>query len=195
MADPIALFEQWFEEARAAGEPEPEGMTLATCDAAGRPSARIVLFRGLSEGGFRFFTNYHSRKGGELESPAPHGAHAALLFWFRTLTRQVRVEGPVEKLSAAESDAYFAARPRGHQLGAWASEQSQPIAGRAVLEARYAEATQRFEGRPVERPPHWGGYRVRPAVIELWRGREDRLHERQRFTRVGAGWHEELLSP
>jgi len=191
MADPIALFEQWFEEARAAGEPEPEGMTLATCDAAGRPSARIVLYRGMSEGGFRFFTNYRSRKGGELGEHA----HAALLFWFRTLTRQVRVEGAVEKLSATESDAYFAARPRGNQLGAWASEQSQPIAGRAVLEARYAEAAQRFEGRAVERPPHWGGFRVRPSVIELWRGRDDRLHERQRFTRVGAEWVEDLLSP
>lgn len=191
MADPIALFEQWFEEARAAGEQEPEGMTLATVGADGQPSARIVLFRGFSDGCFRFFTNGRSRKGRELGD----GARAALTFWFRTLARQVRVEGGVEPLSAEESDAYFRARPRGHQLGAWASEQSEPIASRAILEARYAEAARRFDGREVERPGHWGGYRVRPASIELWQGREDRLHERRRFTRTADAWREELLAP
>lgn len=192
MADPIVLFEQWFSDAQAAGEQEPEGMTLSTVDAEGRPSARIVLFRGFSDGGFRFFTNYRSRKGREL---AVDGAPAALTFWFRTLARQVRVEGSVERLSTEESDAYFRARPRGHQLGAWASEQSEVIESRAVLEARFAEASSRFSGRDVERPAHWGGYRVRPSVLELWQGRDDRLHERRRFTRLATGWREELLSP
>lgn len=195
MADPIALFEQWFEEARAAGEQEPEGMTLSTVGADGQPSARIVLYRGLSDGGLRFFTNGRSRKGRELAARDGVAARASLTFWFRTLARQVRVEGTVEPLSAEESDAYFRARPRGHQLGAWASEQSEAIASRAVLEQRFAEATRRFEGREVERPPHWGGYRVRPATIELWQGRDDRLHERRRFTRTADGWREELLSP
>ena len=192
MEDPIALFEEWFAEAQAAGEPEAEGMTLATCSPKTRqPTARIVLYRGLSDGGFRFFTNYRSHKGDELAE----NAHAALVFWFRTLGRQVRVEGLVEKLSAEESDAYFAARPRGHQIGAWASDQSQIVEGRAVLEARFAEAEARFVGKDVPRPPHWGGYRVRPEVIELWAGREDRMHERRRFTRDGSGWRREILSP
>ncbi len=192
MDDPIALFEGWFADAQAAGEQDPEGITLATCSPkTGQPHARIVLFRGLSDGGFRFFTNYRSHKGDEL---AENG-RAALVFWFRTLARQVRVEGTVEKLPEAESDEYFAARPRGHQLGAWASDQSEVVEGRHVLEARFAEAEARFAGRDVERPQHWGGYRVRPHTIELWAGREDRMHERRRFTREGAGWRLDILSP
>ncbi|MGZ3473793.1 MAG: pyridoxamine 5'-phosphate oxidase [Polyangiales bacterium] len=188
--DPIALFQTWFEEAVAAGVRNPEIMVLATSSKSGVPSARVVLFRGLSEGGFRFFTNYDSRKGHELEE----NPHAALVFHWDPQERQVRVEGRVEKLSPTESDAYFEARPHGHRIGAWASDQSREIAAREVLLKKQADALARY-GAEVPRPPHWGGYRVVPHMIELWQGKPDRLHERNVFTRTDAGWTHALLSP
>jgi pyridoxamine 5'-phosphate oxidase len=188
--DPIALFEAWFREAVAAGVTHPEQMVVATATRDGVPSARVVLFRGISAGGFRFFTNYDSRKGHELEA----NPRAALVFHWDPQERQVRVEGRVEKLSAEESDAYFAARPHGHRIGAWASDQSQEIANRDVLLKKQDEYLARY-GENVPRPPHWGGYRVVPSMIELWQGKPDRLHERHVFIRTNGGWTRKLLSP
>ena len=176
--NPINEFLNWFEEARAAGVPEPAAMALATC-VDNRPSVRMVLYRGVSAGALRFFTNYESRKGRELEA----NAHAAAVFHWEPLRRQVRFEGSVERLPAVESDQYFAARPRGHQLGAWASRQSEPMT-EAELRSRYGEAEERFAGGPVLRPPHWGGYRLLPVAVELWTGREDRMHERARYEMI-----------
>lgn len=184
---PIQRFVEWYDAAVAANVPMPDSMVLSTSG----PSSRVVLYRGLSEGSPRFFTNYRSRKGHELEADP----RAALLFHWAALERQVRIEGVVEKLSAAESDDYFAARPYGHQLNAWASAQSEEIESRDELLARVAELTERYREGSVPRPPHWGGYRVVPSAIELWQGRPDRMHERERFDRVGAIWKRRLLAP
>lgn len=189
--DPIALFAAWFREAEDAGVEVPETMTLATADSDGIPSARMVLLKGADEDGFVFYSGYVSRKAGELE----RNPRAALVFYWRPLGRQVRVEGRVERVSEAESAAYFATRPRGSQLAAWASQQSEPLAGREELDRRYAELEQEYEGRAVPLPPHWGGFRLRPEAIEFWQHRDNRLHDRIRYTRAREGWRSELLSP
>jgi pyridoxamine 5'-phosphate oxidase len=189
--DPLTLFRDWFEAARAAGVPAPEAMTLATASADGAPSARMVLLKAADEDGFVFYSGYDSRKGSELAA----NPRAALVFYWQSLGRQVRVEGPVERASAEESDAYFASRPRASRLAAWASEQSRPLASRADLDRRYAELEAEYEGREVPRPERWGGYRLRPEAIEFWQHRDNRLHERIRYTRAREGWTAELLSP
>jgi pyridoxamine 5'-phosphate oxidase len=190
--DPFRQFGAWFAEARAANVYQPDAMTLATATADGRPSARVVLLRGLDGRGFTFFTNYDSRKGAELAA----NPRSALVLYWAELHRQVRVEGPVEVVSAAESDAYHQTRPRGSQLSAWASPQSEAIRGRGVLEERVAELARRFEGQPVPRPPRWGGYRVVAETIEFWQGRENRLHDRLRYRRgPGGGWEIVRLAP
>lgn len=189
--DPISIFDTWLREAEA-GEPnDPNAMALATADAQGRPSVRMVLLKGHDDRGFVFYTNRESRKAGELAE----NAHAALLFHWKSLRRQVRVEGPVTRVTDAESDAYFASRGRASQLGAWASDQSRPLDDRSTFEARYAAMEQRFDGQDIPRPPHWGGYRVAPHVIELWEDRPGRLHHRRLFTRTDSGWSEGLLFP
>jgi pyridoxamine 5'-phosphate oxidase len=192
--DPIEQFQGWLAEAEAAGEAEPTAMTLATASAAdGAPSARMVLLKGVDERGFVFYTNYRSRKGQELAAnPA-----AALVFRWPVLHRQVTVTGSVTQLPAEESDAYFATRDRGSQIGAWASNQSEVLpGGRAELEERVAAVEARFAGRAdVPRPPHWGGYLVAPDTIVFWTGRPNRLHDRQRFTRNESVWRSEVLSP
>ena len=189
--DPIAQFGAWFE--RAAEEaPLTEAMTLATVAADGTPDARMVLLKGWDERGFRFFTNRESAKAGQLDSSPV----AALILYWRELDRQVRIRGTVELLDDEESDEYFATRPRGSQLGAWASPQSRPLADRAELDAMLAAAEQRFEGGDVERPPHWGGYLVRPSAIEFWQGQVGRLHDRFVYRADGSGgWTIERLGP
>ena len=190
-AGPLESVQAWFDEAVAAGLPEPEAMALATATRDGAPSVRIVLMKGIDARGVRFFTNYESRKGREL---AANPRAAATLFW-QPLARAVRLEGAVEKLSAEESDAYFASRSRGSQLGAWASAQSTVIPDRDTLMARLREAEERFAGRDVERPPYWGGFRIVPSVVEFWQGRADRLHDRERWSLGDASWAVERLSP
>jgi pyridoxamine 5'-phosphate oxidase len=189
--DPIAQFRAWLDDATAAGGPEPQAMTLATVAADGAPHARVVYLRGLDERGFAFFTNYESNKGRDLEATP----RAALVFFWALLHRQVRVEGTVARLSAAESDAYFAQRPRGHRLSAWASHQSTVIPSRAFLEERMADAVARFGAGAVPRPPYWGGYLVTPQRVEFWQGREDRAHDRLAYVRGAGGWRIERLSP
>lgn len=191
-ADPFVLFQRWMKRAAATeGLLEPTAMSLATVDGRGRPSVRLVLLKGLDAKGFQFFTNYTSRKAREIEGQR----HAALALWWPPLERQVRIEGTIERVSEADSDAYFAMRPRAARIGAWASPQSRVIADRATLERRLAQATERFEGRDVPRPAHWGGYRVVPRVIEFWQGRYSRLHDRLRYTRRGRLWVRERLAP
>jgi pyridoxamine 5'-phosphate oxidase len=190
--DPLQQFRAWFAEAEAAGLYQPEAMTLATATADGRPAARAVLLRGADERGFTFFTNYTSRKGRELAD----NPRAALLFFWAELHRQVRVEGRIEVVSESESDDYFRTRPRGSQVGAWASEQSEVLPNREALDKAFEEMDRRFEGRPVPRPLHWGGYRVVPETIEFWQGRENRLHDRLCFRRrPGGGWDIVRLAP
>jgi pyridoxamine 5'-phosphate oxidase len=191
MTDPFALFDQWYAEAREAEPNDPGAMTLATADATGQPSARIVLLKGHGPDGFIFYTNEQSAKGGQLAA----NPKAALLFHWKSLRRQVRAEGAIERVSDAEADTYFATRGRDSQLGAWASDQSRPLDDRATFEARFEAMKQRFEGGDVPRPPHWGGYRVIPERIEFWIDREHRLHERRLFTRTDHGWSEGLLYP
>lgn len=190
-ADPYTLFGAWLANAVESGVREPNAMTLATVTPEGRPSARVVLLKGYDARGLSFFTNYLSDKGKAL------AAHpwAALCFWWGPLERQIRVEGPVEKLPEDESDAYYAIRPPGAKLGAWASEQSQVLSGRDVLEARLLAQEARFAGEDPPRPPFWGGYLVRPDRFEFWQGGPNRLHDRLRYTATEHGWLLERLSP
>jgi pyridoxamine 5'-phosphate oxidase len=192
MADDLfALFDSWLREAEA-GEPnDPNAMALATVDAGGQPSVRMVLLKGHGPEGFVFYTNREGRKAGDLAATP----RAALLFHWKSLRRQVRVEGAVVEVTDAESDAYFASRSRDSQLGAWASDQSRPLDARETFERRVEEMARRFEGGDVPRPPHWGGYRVVPHRIEFWQDRAHRLHERRLFLRDGDRWTEGLLYP
>lgn len=189
----LDTFVQLLDEAGKAGEPEPTAMSLATVDAAGRVSSRIVLLKGADERGFRFYTNYESDKGSQVEAHP----QVALCFHWKQLRDavQVRVEGVARKLLPEESDAYFATRPRASQLGAWASLQSQTLPDRDTFEQRYARYEHEFEGREVSRPPHWGGYVVEPDMVEFWYGAEYRLHERVRWSRHGQTWTSRLLYP
>ncbi|MEY4268849.1 MAG: hypothetical protein RLZZ58_65 [Pseudomonadota bacterium] len=194
--DPFALFDQWFAEARA-GEPnDPNAMALATVDAAGQPSLRMVLLKGHGGdaegvGGFIFYTNLESRKGRELAG----NPHVALLFHWKSLRRQVRIEGPVQRVSDATADAYFATRSRDSQLGAWASDQSRPLSDRATFEARFEAMKARFAGQDVPRPPHWSGHIVVAQRIEFWQDRAHRLHERWLYVRSGDAWTAAMLYP
>lgn len=190
-SDPFELFTRWFDEAVAAAIPEPNAMALATVDAAGRPAARIVLMKGIDARGVVFHTNYDSRKGRDLAG----NPRAALLFFWVGLERQVRIDGTAERVSAEDSDAYFAARPRGSQISAWASPQSAPVADRAWLEARFAECEARFASGAVPRPPNWGGVRVVPDRFEFWQGRLSRLHDRLVWSRQGDRWTIGRLAP
>ena len=189
--DPFALFDAWFAEARDSEPNDPDAMALASADADGRPSVRMVLLRRHGPDGFGFFTHLDSRKGTELRAN-PFGALA--IHW-KSLRRQVRAEGRVEQVSEAEADAYFAGRGRESRIGSWASEQSQPLADRETFERRFAEMQRRFEGEDVTRPPRWSGFRLIPDKIEFWSDRAHRLHERRLFERDGDGWREGLLYP
>jgi pyridoxamine 5'-phosphate oxidase len=189
-SDPLRQFERWFAEARGSGLPVPEAMALATATAAGRPSVRMVLLKGADDRGFTFHTNYESRKGAELAV----NPHAALLFHWQPLGRQVRVEGRVERVGVEESEAYFRTRPLGSRLAAWASPQSRPLTGRAELERLYAEARERFD-EDVPLPPAWGGLRLVPEAYEFWEHGDDRLHDRVRYERDGDGWVKTRLAP
>ncbi|HEY8475819.1 MAG TPA: pyridoxamine 5'-phosphate oxidase [Chloroflexota bacterium] len=189
--DPLVQFRSWFEAAVAARLPQPDAMALATATREGAPSARMVLLKGYDERGFVFFTNYESRKGREIaENP-----RAALVLYWPELRRQVRIEGSVEQLSSEASDAYFRTRPRDSQLAAWASRQSQVIESRAVLEQRMRALDEQYRGKPVPRPPYWGGYRLVPVAIEFWQGRPGRLHDRIRYRLDRGRWIVERLSP
>jgi pyridoxamine 5'-phosphate oxidase len=188
--DPMEQFARWWELAEAE-VPLPDAITLATVDSGGAPDARMVLLKGFGPDGFRFFTNYASAKAGQLEA----AGQAAIVVYWRELDRQVRARGPVERLEAADSDAYFATRPRDSQLGAWASPQSTPLADREDLDARLREAEERFGDGPVPRPDHWGGYLLHPREVEFWQGQVGRLHDRFRYVRDGGAWRIERLAP
>ena len=188
--DPLRQFERWFEDALRAKLPLPNAMTLATTTAAGAATARIVLLKGIERGGFVFYTNYQSRKAREMAAKSS----ACLLFLWSDLERQVRIEGAVEKVGAKESDEYFVTRPLGARLSAWASNQSEGVASRQVLERAMEDARRRHGDNPP-RPPHWGGYRVLPQAIEFWQGRADRLHDRLLYERAGGGWKIQRLAP
>jgi pyridoxamine 5'-phosphate oxidase len=190
-ADPIALLQRWIDDAASAGAVEPNAMCVATAGANGRPSARMVLLRGLDDRGLRFYTSYFSRKGRELSERG----RIACVFWWGLLERQVRVEGSVAQLPEEESDAYFESRPRGHRLAAWASEQSEPVDSREILEERYAHFEERFEDEDVPRPHSWGGYAIAPDRFEFWQGRPNRLHDRAEYVREGALWTARRLQP
>lgn len=189
--DPIEFFKIWFEAAEESGLFMPEAVALASATPDGTPSVRMVLLKFVDERGFVFFTNYGSRKASELEA----NPRAALCFHWAEPERQVRVTGIVERIDAAESFAYFSSRGRGSRIGAWASKQSQPLPERSELDDRVSEASARFDGEDVPLPPFWGGYLVRPEVIEFWQGKADRLHDRLVFTRKGDGWQTERLYP
>ena len=190
--DPIRLFQRWFEHARAAGIPLAETMTLATVSADCKPSARMVLLKQVDEDGFVFFTNYQSRKANQLD----HNPAAALVFYWQKLDYQVRVEGVVVRISAQESDEYFASRPRESQLGAHASPQSETVGGRQDLETRYAELEEQYLDKNVLRPPHWGGYCLKPHLIEFWKSRVGRMHDRLLYERQTDGsWKRSRLAP
>ncbi len=189
--DPVQVFCSWYDQAVAAPDPFPDAMTLATATADGKPSARVVLYKGLSDEALRFFTNYTSRKARELAQ----NPFVAAVFHWTSLTRQVRVEGRVEALSEAESEAYFQSRQRESQLGAWASPQSQVISDRDVLDAGYRAIEARYAGREIPRPAHWGGYRIIASSYEFWWGRAHRLHDRMLYRRAGDGWTRSLLAP
>ncbi|MGN6589856.1 MAG: pyridoxamine 5'-phosphate oxidase [Sphingomicrobium sp.] len=191
VSDPFQLFDEWFAEARASELNDPEAMALATADGEGLPSVRMVLLKGYGPDGFIFYTNQRSRKGEELAA----NPHAALLFHWKSLRRQVRVEGPITNIPSEQADAYFASRSRDSQLGAWASNQSWSLPDRAEFEKRYEDMRAKFEGEEVPRPPHWGGFRVMPETIEFWSDRPHRLHERRLFSRGAEGWSEGLLYP
>ena len=192
--DPIVQFKRWFDDAiEHPAVDEPAAVVLATADPEGRPSARAVLLRGLDERGFVFFTNSRSQKAREVEANPP----AAMVFLWQPLHRQVRIAGTVARIDAATEDAYFAGRPRGSQVAAWASDQSEILGSRAVLDERYAAVEAEYQGRDIPRPPHWGGYRLAPEVVELWSQRPNRMHDRLRYVRDGAeaGWRIERLAP
>ena len=185
------MFDEWFAQARASEPNDPEAMALASATPNGRPSVRIVLLKGHGPDGFTFYTNLDSRKGAELAA----NSRAALLFHWKSLRRQVRIEGSVEPVADREADAYFATRSRDSQLGAWASYQSRPLDNRATFERRYEEMTRRFDGETVTRPTRWSGFRLKPELFEFWSDRPHRLHERRQFTAVADGWREGLLYP
>lgn len=191
MTNPFDLFDNWYREARGTEINDSNAMALATADAAGRPSVRMVLLKGYDPRGFVFYTNGRSRKASQL---AENG-NVALLFHWKSLRRQIRIEGPISPVTAEEADAYFASRGRDSQLGAWASLQSEPLDRRETFEARFEDVRARYEGQDVPRPPHWGGYRVTPERMEFWEDREHRLHHRRLFERTGDGWTEGLLYP
>ena len=189
--NPVIQFKKWFDQANSAQLPEPNAMTLATARPDGQPSARMVLLKDFDHRGFVFFTNYNSNKGQELAA----NPQAALVFWWAELERQVRIVGTVEKISPQQSDSYFEMRPPSSRLGAWASNQSEVIVGREILEQQLQEFQSKYENQEIPRPPHWGGYRVIPTAIEFWQGRPSRLHDRFLYTRRGNHWEIQRLSP